>query len=117
MIPVGYGLQESWAAPAQRPQEPWDLARWWGEQRLVQTSSAWTDGYNIMLTNNPGLGNGSGGTCSGDSGGPIIHKATGYIVAVNSFGVAPYCKGNDYTYRVDIPNSQEFIAMVMAMLP
>lgn len=106
---VGYGLQNSQNSHSQRPVEDWDLARWFGFQRLMQMDSAYTDGYNIQLTNNPGLGNGSGGTCSGDSGGPIMHTATGYIVAVNSFGVAPYCKGNDYAYRVDIPNSINFL--------
>jgi hypothetical protein len=106
---LGYGLQNSYNPNSMRPQEPWDLARWFGFQRLMQTSSAYTNGFNIQLTNNPGLGNGSGGTCSGDSGGPIMHTFTGYIVAVNSFGVAPYCKGNDYAYRIDIPYSREFV--------
>lgn len=110
---VGYGLQSSQNANSNKPRVPWDLARWVGEQRLMQMSSAYTDGYNIQLTNNPGLGNGSGGTCSGDSGGPIIHKQTGYIVAVNSFGVAPYCKGNDYAYRVDIPYARDFINLFL----
>ncbi len=103
---IGYGLQSSQNPNSRRPSEPWDLARWYGFQRLMQMSSAFTDGFNIQLTNNPGIG---GGTCSGDSGGPIMHTATGYIVAVNSFGVAPYCKGNDYAYRVDIPYSRDFI--------
>jgi hypothetical protein len=104
-VAVGYGLQRSHPIYTE-----WDLRRWYGEQRLVQMSSAYTDGYNIMLTNNPGLGSGSGGTCSGDSGGPIVHAATGYIVAVNSFGVAPYCKGNDYAYRIDRRFARDFIA-------
>jgi hypothetical protein len=106
MIAVGYGLQESSPTTSKRPQQPWDLARWWGEQRLLQSDSAYTGGYNIELTNNAGIG---GGTCSGDSGGPIFHKASGFVVAVNSFGLAPHCKGNDYAYRVDIPNSSTFI--------
>jgi secreted trypsin-like serine protease len=63
-----------------------------------------------MLSNNPGLGNGVGGTCSGDSGGPILVDGTNIVVAVNSFGVAPWCKGNDYAYRVDIQNSYDFLA-------
>jgi V8-like Glu-specific endopeptidase len=106
---IGYGLQNSQNANSQRPSEPWDLARWYGYQQLMEFNNAYTDGYNIQLTNNPGEGNGSGGTCSGDSGGPIMHTATGYIAAVNSFGVAPYCKGNDYAYRVDIAYSRDFI--------
>lgn len=103
---IGYGLQSAQPAQSQRPTEEWDLARWYGFQRLMQMSSAFTDGYNIELTNNPGIG---GGTCSGDSGGPIMHTATNQIVAVNSFGVAPYCKGNDYAFRVDISYSRDFI--------
>ena len=106
---IGYGLQDSQNPHSKREIAEWDIARYFGFQRLVQTQSALTKGYSIMLTNNPGKGNGVGGTCSGDSGGPIMHTATGYIVAVNSFGVAPYCKGNDYAYRVDIPNSRNFI--------
>lgn len=106
---IGYGLQNSQPFQSRKPSPDWDIARWFGFQRLMQTSSAYTNGYNIQLTNNPGLGNGSGGTCSGDSGGPIMHTFTGYIVAVNSFGVAPYCKGNDYAYRIDIPYSRDFV--------
>jgi secreted trypsin-like serine protease len=106
---VGYGLQNSQNEYSQRPMEAWDLARWYGFQRLMEMDSAYTDGYNIQLTNNPGEGNGSGGTCSGDSGGPIMHTETGLIVAVNSFGVAPYCKGNDYAFRVDIDYSRDFL--------
>lgn len=104
-VAVGYGLQASHPLFVE-----WDLRRWIGEQRLLQMSSAYTDGFNIMLSNNPGRGIGPGGTCSGDSGGPIIHESTGYLVAVNSFGVAPYCKGNDYAYRIDTRFARDFIA-------
>jgi hypothetical protein len=101
---VGYGVQND------LPQHfEWELDRYKGEQRLTNLKSALIRGYNIQLTNNPGLGNGSGGTCGGDSGGPFIHTSTDYIVAVNSFGIAPHCVGADYAYRVDIAESQEFI--------
>ena len=106
---IGYGLQSSQPTTSRKPSAPWDLARWFGFQRLMQANSAYTNGFSIQLTNNPGVGNGSGGTCSGDSGGPIMHSYTGYIVAVNSFGIARYCKGNDYAYRVDIRYSRDFI--------
>jgi secreted trypsin-like serine protease len=105
---IGYGLQTSQNENSGRVQDPWDLARWYGFQRLMQTNSAYTDGYNIQLTNNAGTNSG-GGTCSGDSGGPIVHSSTGYIVAVNSFGVAPYCRGNDYAFRIDIAYSRDFV--------
>jgi len=105
---IGYGLQTSQNEHSNRVQDPWDLARWYGFQRILQTNSAYTDGYNIQLSNNAGTA-GGGGTCSGDSGGPIVHTETGYIVAVNSFGVAPYCRGNDYAYRIDIAYSRDFV--------
>jgi hypothetical protein len=99
--PVGYGYQQK------KPTAIWNLARYKGEQRIINLVNSLTDGYNVMLTNNPGLGNGSGGTCSGDSGGPILQGDI--VVAVNSFGIAPHCKGNDFAYRVDITNAQDFI--------
>ncbi len=64
-------------------------------------------GYNVKLTNNNGIG---GGTCSGDSGGPILHYGTNVVVAINSFGVAPHCVGNDYAYRTDTAKARAFLA-------
>jgi hypothetical protein len=101
---VGFGINSD------MPQDfQWYLARYKGEQRLINMKNALIRGFNIQLTNNPGKGNGSGGTCSGDSGGPFIHTSSGYIVAVNSFGIAPHCVGTDYAYRVDIADSLDFI--------
>jgi secreted trypsin-like serine protease len=40
--------------------------------RLVNTRSALTDGFNLQTTANPG--HGQGGTCSGDSGGPVFYN-------------------------------------------
>jgi hypothetical protein len=102
---VGFGINSD------MPQDyAWYLARYKGEQRLTNLKNALIRDYNVQFSNNPGLGNGSGGTCSGDSGGPLIHTSTGYIVAVNSFGIAPHCVGTDYAFRTDISLSQEFIA-------
>jgi len=56
-----------------------------------------------------------GGTCSGDSGGPafFIDPATGdetnIVMAVNSYGIAPLCNGNDYQFRTDIEAAQDFV--------
>jgi hypothetical protein len=42
--------------------------------KLIETGSSWTGGgMSAKFTNNPGTG---GGTCFGDSGGPIFYKDT-----------------------------------------
>ena len=109
--PVGYGVN------SEKPRFEWFGNRYKGEQRLISLTSTYTDGYNVKLSNNPGKGNGAGGTCGGDSGGPILVNNSNVIVAVNSFGIAPWCKGNDYAYRVDILNSYEFLDQFVDVLP
>jgi hypothetical protein len=76
-------------------------------QKLVNLNSALTSGYNIQLTANPG--NGKGGTCGGDSGGPGLYGTTDIIVAVNSFGLNAWCRGVDFMYRVDQAAVQSWI--------
>ena len=75
---------------------------------LVNLKSTWTDGYNIQTQGN---GSGRGGTCSGDSGGPILLRNTDVIVGVTSFGKSNAgCRGTDFYYRVDRAPVLEFIA-------
>ena len=109
--PVGYGVN------SYKPRFEWHMSRYKGEQRVINLVNAFADGYNVMFTNDPGKGNGVGGTCSGDSGGPILVKDTNIIVGINSFGVAPWCKGNDYAYRIDIMNSYQFLNQFVDVLP
>jgi hypothetical protein len=70
--------------------------------KLVNLRSAINDGYNIQTQGN---GTGQGGTCNGDSGGPVFHGGfeSNLIVAVTSFGPNSLCRGVDYAYRVDQP--------------
>jgi hypothetical protein len=68
-------------------------------EKLNNLGNSLTDGFNIQTSASPG--NGRGGTCSGDSGGPLLYGATNTIVAVNSFGLNDNCRGNDFMYRVD----------------
>jgi secreted trypsin-like serine protease len=107
---VGYGLQDSQNPLARRPTLPWDIARYQGQQQLVTLRSAIVRDQNIALTNAPGKGTGGSGTCSGDSGGPILWRDTNIVIAINSFGIAPYCRGNDYAYRTDIAAARDFLA-------
>ena len=76
-------------------------------ERLMAQSSLidfdrnqWTDGYNLQTQGN---GNSRGGTCSGDSGGPVFlgGASSNVIVAVTSFAKDDLCRGPDYGYRID----------------
>jgi hypothetical protein len=76
-----------------------------GQVRLVEIKSTNNAGMSAKFTNNPGAG---GGTCFGDSGGPVFYKDTNMVVAVVSWGITP-CIGVDYQFRVDTPLALEFI--------
>jgi hypothetical protein len=91
---VGYGLQ--------RTRPTGDVAariRLEATTQLVNLRSSLAAGFNLQLTANPG--GGRGGTCFGDSGGPIFYGASNTIVALTSFGITPYCTGVDYAFRID----------------
>jgi hypothetical protein len=100
---VGYGLQSvkpTLQAVAERRQ---------GTVSLVNLTSNLTDGWNLHYTNNPGKGNGEGGTSFGDSGGPVLLGDSNVIVAVNSFVLNANSKGAGFGYRVDTTYAQDFL--------
>ena len=67
---------------------------------LVNLRSALTGGFNLQTSAAP-AGEGRGGTCFGDSGGPVFYSTTETIVAVTSFGLNANCRGVDFAYRTD----------------
>jgi len=75
---------------------------------LVNLNSAQNGGYNVQTQGN---GNGRGGTCSGDSGGPVFlgGSTSNLIVAVTSFGLNALCRGTDFGYRIDRAEVLEWI--------
>lgn len=101
---VGYGMQGVVPAFLQD-----DYERYVGTTTLINVNSAFTgDDQSAAFTNNPGRGNGSGGTCYGDSGGPLFVKDTNVIGAIVSFGFTP-CIGVDYQFRMDTALAQDFV--------
>lgn len=114
---VGYGLQEI------RPHFTALRDRYKATSMLVNLRSALTDGYNIHTSNNPGQGTkrgeNSGGTCFGDSGGPVFHGGyeSNLLIGITSFGLNPICKGANFAYRADIADTQSFLASFGVPLP
>lgn len=109
---VGYGLQATLPAFPQA-----SGVRYQGTSTITALGrSSIQGGQNVQLSNNPGKGTGSGGTCFGDSGGPAfwIDPATGEetttVVAVTSFGLTGHCAGTDYSFRTDTEAAQEFLS-------
>ncbi|MBM0106031.1 trypsin-like serine protease [Steroidobacter sp. S1-65] len=105
----GYGL--SYTNPAKTISF---RERLMASSRLVNLRSALTGGFNLQTTNNPGVG---GGTCFGDSGGPVFYGgfSSNIIVGVTSFGLSSQvCAGVDFAYRTD---QQELIDFILANTP
>jgi hypothetical protein len=98
---VGYGMQG-----LIKPFESDIFARYAGTTRLIETKSTINGpGHSAKFTNNPGR---AGGTCFGDSGGPIFYGTTNIIGAITSFGRTP-CIGVDFNFRIDTRIAQNFI--------
>jgi len=100
---VGYGYQSV------VPKWMWEQVRYNSTSMLVNLKSALTDGYNLHTSNNPGKGQGTGGSCFGDSGGPVLLGDSNMVVGIVSFGLNRNCVGADFAYRTDIPDAQDFI--------
>lgn len=88
-------------------------SRLMAQSTLVNLTSAMTDGYNLQTQGN---GDGRGGTCSGDSGGPVFLGGadSNLIVGVTSFGMNSLCRGTDYAYRVDTADVLDWIKETVA---
>jgi len=104
MIPVdqvGYGVQEMVHVPGAGPPD-WDYiefgARYYAPAQLVESNHVFSDEF-IKTTANPAQG--KGGTCYGDSGGPVLLGSTDTILAVTSWGTNFNCAGVSYAQRVD----------------
>jgi hypothetical protein len=100
----GYGLSKTNPVFVESYRE-----RLMAKTKLVNLRSALTGGFNLQLSANPG--GGRGGTCFGDSGGPVFYGGfqSNTIVGVTSFGLNQNCRGVDFAYRTDTAAVFEWI--------
>jgi len=105
----GYGLNYKEQVQNGKPNLSF-RERLMAEATLVNLNSALNAGFNLQTNGN---GAGKGGTCNGDSGGPVfvggIESESDLIVAVTSFGLNSLCRGTDFAYRIDQPEVLEWI--------
>lgn len=106
---VGYGTQ------AIQPHPQSDDDRYKSTSRIVQVNGSISRGGNLHTLNNPSEIGGRGGTCFGDSGGPVLVNDTNQVIAVVSFGFSGTCHGADYSWRVDTQDSYDFVQPFLAM--
>ena len=99
---VGYGLLDQDPVP-----NPGLRERLTAVGYLIEGTSGITD-FNLKTTANASQG--KGGSCNGDSGGPVLFDGTNVIAAVVSFGMNGQCKGQDYSYRIDLQPVLDWIA-------
>jgi hypothetical protein len=104
--PVGYGLEKSGPKVALGGD-----TRRRATQMLVNLNGVFGAGKGIAakFSNNNGVVH-QGGTCFGDSGGPILRQGTNVVTAVNSFGISSTCSGTTGGYRLDQPDDLAFLA-------
>ncbi|NUT55542.1 MAG: trypsin-like serine protease [Thermoleophilia bacterium] len=96
----GYGLSD------QDPRPVSFRARLTATSYAVNNEAPITE-FNLKTTANASQG--KGGTCNGDSGGPVFFYGTNVIAAVTSFGMNGQCKGLDFSYRLDRPEVLSWI--------
>ena len=118
---VGYGLQ--WSMPTRGNSDPSDNNRARQDEALWIKLKASGDliGYRqfgggklndayVVLTNNAH----TGGTCSGDSGGPTFVEDGNTVVAVTSFGMNVTCAGTGGVYRIDTADDLSWLGQFVS---
>jgi hypothetical protein len=102
---VGYGIH-GWSRGGGRPtdQPVQDFKRYYATAELVTSRNRQSDEY-LKVTANPGQG--KGGVCFGDSGGPAL--LGNVVLGITSYLPNSQCTGVTYSNRLDLEYALEFI--------
>jgi hypothetical protein len=101
---VGYGTEVR--KPASGPQKPEPMSYPLIRRETTSPGQKLTPQI-LQLNGNPNDNRGGGGTCFGDSGGPVF--LNGYLVAVTSYSYTNNCRYLGGYQRVDIPIVQDWL--------
>lgn len=104
---VGYGVQTQYHGGG--PPFWWWIDidhRYNATAQLIASDDVFSDEF-MKITANPAKG--KGGTCFGDSGGPILLAGMDTVLGVCSWGTNGNCAGIGYQQRIDIPEILSFI--------
>ena len=101
---VGYGTEVR--QPESGPQKPQPMSYPLIRRYTTATGQKLTPQI-LQLNGNPNDVQGGGGTCFGDSGGPVF--LNGYLVAVTSYTYTANCRYLGGYQRVDIPVVQDWV--------
>ncbi len=104
---VGYGLQRNMPEPTGLTSA--ERVRLQATVRIINQDAAFGEkkaGNSVLFTNNAS----GGGTCNGDSGGPIFVEGSNIVAAVTSYGLNARCAGTGGGYRVDQADDLQWLA-------
>jgi hypothetical protein len=100
---VGYGV--FFDKPAAGPQKPVAISD--VTRRFTDAVGQNATSQVLKLAENVNDSRGGGGSCFGDSGGPVFQG--GYIVADTSFGASQFCRSFGGYYRLDTADARSFL--------
>jgi len=106
---VGYGI--FFEKPSEGPQKPTEVSD--RTRRVTTAVGQNVSSQTLKLAENEKDSRAGGGSCFGDSGGPVFHN--GLIVGDTSFGASQFCRSAGGYYRLDTADARSFLANYVAV--
>jgi len=100
---VGYGV--FYEKPSEGPQKPISISD--RTRRVTDAVGQMISTQTLKLAENAKDSRAGGGSCFGDSGGPVFHG--GLIVGDTSFGASQFCRSAGGYYRLDTADARSFL--------